>query len=195
MGQEIINVGTTSNDGTGDPLRTANIKINNNFSELYGVAYTHGWGYYEDGETSPATQSITTTPTYIQIDGLGSNSNTDYLPVGVSALWDTTNDKITPENIGDAYTLRFDFEITAKTGSPTLIDLSLDIGGTGSITIPIVERIIGLTKTPPYKISVGFPVFCLTTFNTNGGRLFLATDTGTITIGGRGISIFRINKG
>ena len=35
MAQEIINIGTTPNDGTGDPLRTAFNKVNENFTELY----------------------------------------------------------------------------------------------------------------------------------------------------------------
>ena len=40
MAIEIINVGSAPNDGTGDPLRTAYIKCNNNFSQLYSVAQT-----------------------------------------------------------------------------------------------------------------------------------------------------------
>jgi hypothetical protein len=36
MAQQIINVGSIPNDGQGDPLRTAYIKINQNFEELYG---------------------------------------------------------------------------------------------------------------------------------------------------------------
>lgn len=36
MARQIINIGTTANDGTGDPLRTAFDKINDNFVELYG---------------------------------------------------------------------------------------------------------------------------------------------------------------
>ncbi len=40
MSQEVINVGTTPNDGTGDPLRNAYIKINTNFSEVYSRAQT-----------------------------------------------------------------------------------------------------------------------------------------------------------
>lgn len=35
MGKQIVNVGTTGNDGTGDDLRTAGNKINDNFTELY----------------------------------------------------------------------------------------------------------------------------------------------------------------
>jgi hypothetical protein len=37
MAQQIINVGEAPNDGGGDPLRTAFIKSNDNFSELYSI--------------------------------------------------------------------------------------------------------------------------------------------------------------
>ena len=36
MARQTINIGTNANDGTGDPLRTAFDKINDNFAELYG---------------------------------------------------------------------------------------------------------------------------------------------------------------
>ena len=36
MTKQTINIGSSANDGTGDPLRTAFTKINENFSELYG---------------------------------------------------------------------------------------------------------------------------------------------------------------
>ena len=35
MAKQIINIGTTANDGTGDPLRDAFDKVNDNFTELY----------------------------------------------------------------------------------------------------------------------------------------------------------------
>ena len=41
MAREIINVGATSNDGQGDPIRTAFIKSNDNFAELYSRAQTN----------------------------------------------------------------------------------------------------------------------------------------------------------
>lgn len=37
MAQQFINVGTVLNDGTGDILRNAMIKANNNFTELYAL--------------------------------------------------------------------------------------------------------------------------------------------------------------
>lgn len=35
MAQQTIGIGTTANDGTGDPLRTAFNKTNLNFTDLY----------------------------------------------------------------------------------------------------------------------------------------------------------------
>ena len=40
MSQLIINIGSSPNDGTGDPIRTAFSKTNTNFSELYGLVRT-----------------------------------------------------------------------------------------------------------------------------------------------------------
>ncbi len=37
MSQQIVNVGSVPNDGSGDTLRDAMIKINSNFSELYNI--------------------------------------------------------------------------------------------------------------------------------------------------------------
>ena len=35
MTKQTINIGTVANDGTGDPLRTAFDKTNDNFDEMY----------------------------------------------------------------------------------------------------------------------------------------------------------------
>lgn len=35
MAKQVINIGAAANDGTGDPLRTAFDKVNDNFTELY----------------------------------------------------------------------------------------------------------------------------------------------------------------
>ena len=37
MAKQIVNLGSSANDGTGDPLRTAFDKINDNFNELYSA--------------------------------------------------------------------------------------------------------------------------------------------------------------
>jgi hypothetical protein len=40
MAQEVINVGSAPNDGTGDAIRTAYQKCNSNFGELYSRLQT-----------------------------------------------------------------------------------------------------------------------------------------------------------
>lgn len=40
MAQQLINIGASPNDGQGDPIRTAFIKCNTNFSELYNRVQT-----------------------------------------------------------------------------------------------------------------------------------------------------------
>jgi len=42
MAKQTINIGTTANDGTGDPLRTAFDKVNDNFDELYATSAFSG---------------------------------------------------------------------------------------------------------------------------------------------------------
>lgn len=44
MVRKVINTGTTANDGTGDTLRTAGTKINDNFNELYSLLGGAGSG-------------------------------------------------------------------------------------------------------------------------------------------------------
>ena len=39
MAKQTVNVGTTANDGTGDQLRNAFIKLNANFNEVYGTNF------------------------------------------------------------------------------------------------------------------------------------------------------------
>ena len=206
MAKQVIDIGSTANDGTGDTLRDAMTKANSNFTELYAtdpsivqkLYDTAGFGFYVQDQTTPSTQVVTTTPSLLEIDGLGATSTSDYLPYeirGISELWDSSVNKIKPINIGDGYTIRLDLEITAKSGAPTELELELDINGGATPTVVIVQRTISVGKTPPYVVSIGFPLFSLSTFVTNGGRFFLSTDTGTVTLTKRNISIHRISNG
>ena len=150
-----------------------------------------GWGFYKDNASA---QTFNTTAAKLSIDGAGATTEESYLPRdirGSASLWNTTSDKITPIAVGDQYDIRLDLPITAKTGSPTLLTLQLDIGGGATPTTVIVTRDISVSKTPPFTLSVGFPIFCLTTFITNGGQIFLKTDTGTVDITAPAILIAR----
>lgn len=157
-----------------------------------------GWGYYVDGETSPATQTINTTASKIQIDGGGGTTDESQLPKsirGISSLWDTTNDTMTPITNGDSYDVRIALEITGKTATPTICTCELDIGGTGTPSIVIVSDDKAVTKTPPYNLIFTFPLFTGTTFLANGGDFFFKVDTGTLTVAERTIYITRTHSG
>ncbi len=154
----------------------------------------HGWGNYTD--VSSGTQTFNTTPARLQIDG-GTTLNS-YLPRdirGTSELWDTTNDKILPIAVGDSYNIRLDLPFTAKTGAPASLIMQLDIGGLTSPTNVIITRDISTSKSPPFTVSVGFPIFSLSTFLANGGQFFLSTDTGTVDIELPSITIVRTGTG
>jgi hypothetical protein len=48
MAKQTCNIGTAANDGTGDPLRTAFDKVNDNFTEVYDAAVEPQYFYFEN---------------------------------------------------------------------------------------------------------------------------------------------------
>lgn len=192
MARKPINYGTTPGDGTGDVLFDSFKNINDNFIELYNVC---GWGYYADSLTTP-TILIGTTYTQITIDALGALTDDDYLPGeirGTGQLW--SGNRITPISVGDDYDGRFDITVTARTGSPTLIEVIADISGGVAGTNKILTGYIQTGGTTPYDQSLNLDFFTLSTALTNGVRIYARVDTGTITIGRRNIKITRKSKG
>ena len=139
-----------------------------------------GWGSYVDSQyTSGSPLNSSNAKTQITIDGLGSGSNTDYLPTGVTDLWSTVDNKITPAAEGDAYDLRLDF--TAEpTASTDFAEVTIDIGGAG--TIPVATRTVTFAKTGATSFSIGFPIYCLATFLANGGKIYFDTSVSGDTI-------------
>ena len=135
----------------------------------------------------------------LEIDGAGGASDTAHLPIGIRGtgnLWDTTNDKITPMQDGDSYVLRIDLYAASKVSSPTALTVQLDIGGTSTPTNVIAETYIDVSKATPFNTSISLtPIFIGATFLTNGGQIFLTTDTGTLNINEASVLISRIHGG
>jgi hypothetical protein len=62
MAQQVINVGSAPNDGLGDPIRTAYIKCNDNFNELYANVGNVG-NYIQNGTSNVKIASANSTVT------------------------------------------------------------------------------------------------------------------------------------
>ena len=103
MAQQTIGIGTTANDGTGDPLRSAFDKSNDNFTELYGkpdlslatntLTLTKADGTTDTVDLAPYLDD--TAITSASIDGAGvvtfTNSDTSTFTLDLSSLLDDTN--------------------------------------------------------------------------------------------------------
>jgi hypothetical protein len=89
MAKEIINIGTTPNDGTGDPVRDAFEKVNSNFDELYGMT---GWGVYNDTTYTTGSPFTVTAgaPKQALPNNAGSKIETQ-LPTDVATFYDGTS--------------------------------------------------------------------------------------------------------
>lgn len=150
-----------------------------------------GWEDYEDStytSTSPLALSAGVR-TKVTIDGLGPSTNTTYSPV-TAGLWDSTNNKITPENIGDMYDIRLRLKATpGATGG--YVTFELDIGGTlGTILAQTQSYIKGVAEVNMLFVST---IFSLDTFVANGGSIY-ATSSVAADLYDIGLLINRTHK-
>lgn len=133
-----------------------------------------GWAQYADNlYTSSAKRAIAaSTRTKVTINGAGTKTNTSGLPTGVSALWDTTNNVITPAASGDAYNILLNFKgALDATGADKYVDIELDIGGGTGVIVSDTRAFIKDTATMQFAFA--FPEFADATFVANGGSFYL----------------------
>lgn len=152
-----------------------------------------GWGYYAD---DTAEQTFTTTAAKLTNDGLGSTSNSSYLPLAIrssSELWDTSADKIDPIKTGDLYEVRINLPVTAR-ATAKYLTLELDIGGGTTPSNVVYTERLNVDKSAPFTVATSFSIFTLNTFVTNGGQIFLTTDAGSIGITSPRILIARTHS-
>ena len=158
-----------------------------------------GWAFYDDSDTTPTVvPSGIGNAVLFEVDGAGANSNSLFAPRvvrGISEMWDTSTNEMVPITLGDSFTTRIAFELTSKSGNPNLITFVFDIGGAAGITIPIYTTSLGTPNSFPHPNGFQASVFSLATFLANGGRIFMYTDSGTITVEKRQVLIQRISSG
>lgn len=128
MAKQLINVGTTPNDGTGDTLRDAGIKVNNTLTELYDAL----------GTTAGATTLKITTAGASNGDALRWNGTT-FAPAAVVADTNTTY-SISSETVTGGANLRL-------TGSDSSTDNVKIASGTNVSVVRTDANTITLNST------------------------------------------------
>jgi hypothetical protein len=177
MAKEIINIGTTPNDGTGDPVRDAFEKVNSNFDELYGMT---GWGVYKDTTYTTGSPFTVTAgaPKQALPNNAGSKIETQ-LPTDVATFYNGTT--ITGR-AGDGILITIEFKARpTTTSSDVRLFTSIDIGGAIGEIYP---NEIFLTKGVGvehyfFKTISGYT---LNTWETNGGTFLVESFNSNIEI-------------
>ena len=181
------------------PFDTQWTVLGNNLITNSDALEPSGWGFYVDDNSSQlSVGDDSANPTLIEINGLGSNSNSDYLPPsiqGVSELWHTGTDEIIPVTKGDSYALRLQVTIDSAVSNPQRLNFMLDIGGQATPSVVIAEQSFTLKNGTPQTHAFTLNYFTLDSFVSNGGKIFVYCDNGSVTIGARQILIERISSG
>jgi len=182
MPKQTINIGSSANDGTGDPLRTAFQKINDNFAELYG----------DDSSADTFTSPQITTPT---ITGLTTIDNLIFNDSQISTATNA-NLELNPGGSG-TIELQAATNVTGAldvTGAATL-DTSLTLASGATVTEFSTNTALGTSNTVvPTQNAVKTYVDAQVTASNlsfagdTGGTLNIDLDSETLTIaGGTGI--------
>ena len=148
MTQQIINVGVSPNDSTGDPIRLAFQKINNNFTELYSNVGSSTFRF--------VTNTISTTIGDINLSSApGANvviNNTSQLVVSnpATSTSPTTGALIVIGGLGVGGSLHVSDSINAPTASFSNLDntpIGSNTPASGKFTTLDVSGVTNLTST------------------------------------------------
>lgn len=155
MAKQVIGIGTTVNDGTGDVLRDAFQKTNQNFSELYGIT---GW----ESRYEARVQSLTASNNLITITGTSETNG------GLTLL--NSNGKVVPINLNDVLSIDFGCTVITPSGTDNYIHLKFVVNSVvyRAITIPLLK---GRDNDDAISLSASMPVG--SDFNTNGMEVYI----------------------
>ena len=151
MARQEINIGTSANDGTGDPLRTAFDKINDNVSEIY---------------TNLGGDSLS---------NLGHTGNT------LQSLDTNGNIVLSPNGTGTVELPAISFNDNNITGSRSNENLNISASGTGNVNVASAMTTLGQTITGDVAITGNSTVSGNITAGTIGVGDINITADGTIT--------------
>jgi hypothetical protein len=190
MSKQTIGIGTSANDGTGDPIRMAFTKVNDNFTEVYNFT---GWQQITDTTyTSGSPLSIASGVTGKLLTGTVTKIDTQ-LPTGVTTFWNETTDKLIAVNNGDAFTLSLRFKAKMNVANG-IADVGINIGG--SLNVISQETLIfSKGSGTEQRFDIDLSYFTGTTFVSNGGDIEVTPINGDIEIYDIVLVIIRTHKG
>lgn len=172
MSKQTIDIGTTANDGTGDPLRTAFTKVNDNFDELYNET---GWAQYEDTQYTDVSPFAIVADTDTILPNNAVNIIDSEKPSDVTEFYDGT---VITGRSGDGIGVTIDMIVTPTSAGTTFIEIWLDItGGTGTPVnlANLYRRIVSFPKGNGVPRGVNFTTigYTLGTWEANGAVVYV----------------------
>jgi hypothetical protein len=188
MSRQEINIGTAPNDGTGDTLRNAMDKTNDNFKELYSRV-----GFIDYNDATGSVSLTTDTWTDVPNDGLGSFTNRTYKPTDITDVIDTSTGYLdfSQLSLGSQLLIRNDFTINPNTNN-SLLEVRYVLGqGANEYNLKFWSERLDGGSGVDYQRVISFPIYMGDT-NTQGGvgklQVKLSTN-GTLTNSGSYIKI------
>jgi hypothetical protein len=183
MAKQTINIGSTANDGTGDPLRTAFDKCNDNFTELYSAVnptssnlqFTGNSLISEDTNggitidpngtgTIELASSANVTGTLTVVGGINMNGS---LTVDTIVTESNQNLNITPGGTGSIILDGITLADTTISASSSNDSLTLNPSGTGRVNID----------------GINIKDTTISASNSNDNLVLSASGTGNIVVG------------
>ena len=148
MAKQAIGIGTSANDGTGDPLRTAMDKTNDNFNEVYAL-FGDGSTLAISGDATVSAGALTIANDAVENAMIADNAvRYDQLGVeftDIQALTGTTVDwtqaTVFTKTISGTEALTF-------SGVSTGMTISLVLTGGTTVTLPATVNLISGTYDP-----------------------------------------------
>ena len=195
MARQVINIGSSANDGTGDPLRTAFDKINDNFVELYGADNNlNTLDANLDVNNNQITTGVTNGDITITPNGTGSIKLGAMKFVGTTISSDDSTQITIAENIQTTGTL--------NVGGATTLGSTLSVGtslalATGATVTGIADEdnmssnsatLLATQQSIKAYVDAQITAEDLDFQGDSGGALSIDLDSETLTIaGGTGI--------
>lgn len=141
-----------------------------------------GWAHYADSTyTSISPLAVNNDRIQLTNDALGSSTDTSFLPSG-GEFWNSSSNKIIPQNLSDVYLLKLDMTLVSNTNNAYVnVEFMKDGSKFAARTITFPKG----TTVDTYN-TIGFSFHVDSDLKTNGGEIYIDST------GGFNINVFDI---